>query len=186
MGASSGEDRAATPSEPSPRVSGVAGIPCAGRRASLSVYAKPRPARLVLAHALGISVEEAGRAISALIEGGYGVAPRNPTNGMLAAYIEATEPPKHHEGVITAIGKARVRWQAMMEQGMAMAMSRKCIPRGESDATRITPIAPCDENGGTVVSLSRAKGGHARASKLSPERRSEIARQAANARWDAR
>jgi len=29
MGASSDEDRAATPSEPSPTVSGIAGIPCA-------------------------------------------------------------------------------------------------------------------------------------------------------------
>lgn len=95
--------------------------------ATLSVYDKPRPARVLLAEALGISHEDAGRAMQALIEGGYGIAPRLPTNGMLAAYIEATTPATGHEPVITAISKARVRWQAMLDQGTAMAMSRKFI-----------------------------------------------------------
>lgn len=94
----------------------------------LSVYEKPLPARLLLARALGISVDEAGLALSALIEGGYGIAPRNPTNGMLAAYIEATAPARNHEAIITAISKARIRWQAMLEQGTAMAMSLKYVP----------------------------------------------------------
>ncbi len=102
------------------------GIPNAVRR-SMTVYEKPQPARLVLARALGISDDEAGLAIAALIEGGYGVAPRNPTNGMLAAYLEALTPPTGHEQVITAISKARLRWQAMLSQGTAMAMSRKFI-----------------------------------------------------------
>lgn len=97
-------------------------------RKSLTVYDKPLPARVVLARALSISTDEAGLALAALIEGGYGIAPRLPTNGMLAAYIEATAPPRHHEAVITAIGKARVRWQAMLEQGTAMAMSLKYLP----------------------------------------------------------
>lgn len=97
-------------------------------RCTLSVYEKPLPARLVIAQALNISTDEAAKVLSALIKGGYGVAPRNPTNGMLAAYMEATTPPRGHEPVITAIGKARARWQAMLEQGTAMAMSLKYLP----------------------------------------------------------
>jgi hypothetical protein len=92
---------------------------------SAPVYEKPRPARLILARALGISTDEAGDALAALIQGGYGIGPRNPTNGMLVAYMEALTPPTNHESVITAIGKARVRWQAMLAQGTEMAMSRK-------------------------------------------------------------
>jgi len=102
-------------------------------RKSLSVYPKPIPARSVLM-ATGLTYDQAENALRALAEAGYGVAPREPTNGMLAAYIEATAPPKHHEAVITAIGKARARWSAMLEQGHAMAMSRKFMPaieRGE-------------------------------------------------------
>lgn len=109
--------------------------PIAGRRKTLSVYEKPLPARLILARALGVSTDEAGLALAVLIEGGYGIAPRLPTNGMLAAYIEATAPARNHEAIITAIGKARVRWQAMLEQGTAMAMSLKYVPAvAESDA----------------------------------------------------
>jgi hypothetical protein len=108
------------------------------RRLSMTVYEKPEPARLILARALGVSTDEAALAIAALIEGGYGVAPRNPTNGMLAAYLEAMTPPTGHEAVITAISKARLRWTAMLEQGTAMAMSRKrldasvdTLPKGQ-------------------------------------------------------
>jgi hypothetical protein len=103
-----------------------------GRRLSATVYEKPQPARLILARALGISDDEAGLALVALVEGGYGVAPRNPTNGMLAAYLEALTPPTGHEAVITAIGKARARWQAMLEQGTGMALSRKFLAKGDS------------------------------------------------------
>jgi hypothetical protein len=54
------------------------------------------------------------------------------------------------------------------------------IATGESDAPKApaepTPSALYGREGGL-------KGGRARASKLSPERRSEIARNAARARW---
>ena len=89
------------------------------------VYEKPQPAVVILANALGTTVEDARAAMIALSEGGYGIAPRNPTNGMICAYLEALTPPTGHEAVVTAIGKARVRWQAMLEQGTAMALSLK-------------------------------------------------------------
>ena len=108
--------------------------PRAGRWRAQSIYEKPPPARLAIARALGVSTDEAGLVISALIEAGYGVAPRQPTNGMLVAYMEATTPPKGHESVVTAIGKARVRWQAMLEQGTAMAMSVKRLPASAIEA----------------------------------------------------
>jgi hypothetical protein len=88
----------------------------------------------VLSEELGITVEEAGNIITALIKNGYGVAPVNPTNGMLAGYLEALTPPVGHEQVMTAIGKARVRWQAMLHHGCKMAMSLKRIPDETSDA----------------------------------------------------
>lgn len=103
------------------------------KRTTLSVYPKPRPALNVLAKALSISTEEARNAMVALIEAGYGIAPREPTNGMLAACIEATTPARGHEAIITAISKGRVRWQAMLEQGTAMALSRKYIEEPSHD-----------------------------------------------------
>ena len=109
------------------------------RRPGPSVYDKPLPARIVLARALGISTDEAGNALLALIEGGYGIAPRWPTNGMLAAYIEATCPATRHEAVITAIAKARVRWQVMLEQGTAMAMSLKYVPEDSAAIAKDQP-----------------------------------------------
>lgn len=139
MGASAKADRAGGPADLSRSASQPeALIPCAVLTRSLSVYEKPQPARLILARALGISADEAGMALAALIEGGYGIAPRNPTNGMLAACLEVLTPPTGHEQVITAISKARVRWQAMLAQGTAMAMSRKRLARIEtrSDETR--------------------------------------------------
>jgi hypothetical protein len=96
-----------------------------GRRYPL--FESPPPARVILARALGITVDEAAQAIVALVEGGYGIAPRNPTNGMLVAYLEALTPPTGHEQVVTALGKARVRWQAMLAQGTAMSLSKKLL-----------------------------------------------------------
>ena len=100
----------------------------AGTGRAFPVYEKTPPARVILAKAMDITVEEAGAVMVALVEGGYGIAPRNPTNGMLVAYMEALTPPSGHEAVVTAIGKARVRWQAMLEQGTAMALSFKRVP----------------------------------------------------------
>lgn len=129
-------------------------------RGNVAVYEKPRPARELIAKALSISTDKAGLVISALIEGGYGIAPRNPTNGMLAAYLEALTPPTRHEAVITAIGKARLRWQAMLEQGTAMAMSRKSLPAIAMEARQ--------GGDGTAPSEGRQRG-----PKASPESEGE-------------
>jgi len=112
---------------------------------SFPVYEKPPPARVVLAKSLGITVDEAAEAMVALAEAGYGIAPRNPTNGMLVAYLEALTPPSGHEQVVTAIGKARVRWQAMLEQGTAMSLSRRSI-----DASAIEAHGAADSEAGAV------------------------------------
>lgn len=119
--------------------------PARVRRASLSVYEKPVPAVMVLAGAAGVTVDQARAVLVALVEAGYGIAPRQPTNGMLAAYIEATTPPKHHEAVITAIGKARVRWTAMLAQGTAMALSFRHVRREPE---------PCEFCGAGLVKTS--------------------------------
>jgi hypothetical protein len=110
---------------------------------------------------MGISTDEAGDALAALIQGGYGVAPRNPTNGMLIAYMEALTPPANHESVVTAIGKARVRWQAMLAQGTEMAMSRKRLaasadthPKGGDVKQAPAPLS------GAVGAAETPKGQH--------------------------
>lgn len=108
-------------------------------RRSTSVYEKGLPARSIMVE-FGLTDEEAVGLMRALIQGGYGVVPRNPTNGMLASYLEALTPPKGHEAVITAIGKARARWQAMFQHGVEMALSRKFMAasaiEARSDETR--------------------------------------------------
>lgn len=55
------------------------------------------------------------------------------------------------------------------------------------EATDETPPEPVHKNA-AAVELGRAgglKGGKARAAKMTPEQRSEAARKAARARWDA-
>jgi hypothetical protein len=115
----------AVPATPANAVDGPSGFDPSRRDRRTTVYEKPLPARVILATECGLTDDEAKAVLLALVRGGYGIAPRNPTNGMLAGYIEATEPPKHHEAVITAIGKARLRWQAMLAHGTEMALSRK-------------------------------------------------------------
>jgi hypothetical protein len=82
-----------------------------------------------LAEALGITPDEAQDGLAALVKGGFGIAPINPTNGMLVAYLEALTPPLGHEQVVTAIGKARVRWKAMITQGIERSLSRKVFDK---------------------------------------------------------
>jgi len=58
--------------------------------------------------------------------------------------------------------------------------------RGTREATGEAPRGPEREKNPAAVALGRlggAKGGKARAAKLTPKRRSEIARKAAKARW---
>jgi hypothetical protein len=55
---------------------------------------------------------------------------------------------------------------------------------GDDDALETEPVLPAkDPERVARGKLGGAKGGKLRASKLSPERRSEIARRAAQARW---
>lgn len=61
--------------------------------------------------------------------------------------------------------------------------------RVAQEATGEAPPEPEREKNPAAVALGRlggAKGGKARAAKLTPKRRSEIARKAAAARWKAR
>lgn len=53
-------------------------------------------------------------------------------------------------------------------------------------ATGEKPIAPPLGRNKEEVTLVRKKGGEARATKLTPERRSEIARNAAKKRWETK
>jgi hypothetical protein len=145
------------------------------------IYDRPTPAITVLADALNISEKDALTALTALVRAGYVIAPRLPTNAMLSAYLRAYGTPATTiRSCIIGIGKARKRWAAMAAKGTQMALSRRRVTQKP-----VTSFPPCDENGGTVVSISRSNGGHARAASLSPERRQEIARRAANARWAA-
>jgi hypothetical protein len=128
----------------------MSGFPRGRNWRSAPVYEKPLAARLILARAMGISTDEAGDALTALIQGGYGIAPRNPTNGMLIAYMEALTPPSSHESVVTAIGKARVRWQAMLAQGTEMAMSRKRLPAQGTEARRAETLQDGSVHDGPV------------------------------------
>src|SRR5690349_204670 len=88
------------------------------------IFERPTPAIVVLAESLRISHHAAREALQALVEAGYVVAPRLPTNAMLNAYLEAygTEPTRVQSCII-GIGKARKRWAAMADKGTQMALS---------------------------------------------------------------
>lgn len=106
------------------------------------VYPKPPPAVDVLREALGVDTPTAQTALKALAKAGYIVAPRLPTNGMLDAYLRAYgSPPRTAHSAIVGIGKARVRWAAMAERGMAMAFSLKRVNGRDTDRN------PKGENG---------------------------------------
>lgn len=138
------------------------------------VYDEPPSAIDVLAEALGVTNAQAREGLRALVKAGYVIGPREPTNAMLLAYVECYgQPPISMETMITDVGKARMRWRAMGDKATAMAMSTRRVGKGDA--------APAPKDTG---SPGRAKGGRARAERLSPERRSEIARTAARARWD--
>lgn len=97
------------------------------RRAVDEIIAQPSSAIQIVAAALGISRDEAKVAILSLVKAGFVVAPMEPTNSMFAAYIEALgQPTKRHETAIRNIGKARRRWKAMAQAGVAVAVSRVC------------------------------------------------------------
>ena len=76
-----------------------------------------------MAEKLGVEPEAVREAIIELAKAGYVIAPREPTNAMLVAYLESYgHTAKSVDGVITAVGKARQRWKAMAESGMRAAL----------------------------------------------------------------
>lgn len=93
------------------------------------MFERPEPAISILSEELGIDAETALRGLKALVAGGYVIAPRNPTNAMLAAYFDSYgTPPTTHRSCIIGMGKARVRWQGMAKKGTQMALSRRALP----------------------------------------------------------
>ncbi len=112
---------------------------------SNSIYERPDKAALdIVANAISCDIKTARNVMSALVKGGYFIAPRNPTNHMLEAYIRSYGPlPTNPATMLTAVGKARKRWQAMGSAGTAMALSTKQLERKnnapeESDGIDIT------------------------------------------------
>lgn len=148
------------------------------------LFDSPCPAIPILAQAAECTEEQARAGILALVRAGYVIAPREPTNGMIFAYLETYTQPTQPESVIQGAAKARRRWKAMAESGCRMALSAKHIDQSARDYAR--HIATEVRNGKPpIVNGGKRKGGLARAAKLSPERRSEIARNAASVRWSA-
>jgi hypothetical protein len=93
---------------------------------------EPGAAAEVLSQALGITTTAARGGIQALLRAGWVVAPREPTNSMLAASVNATAVSANPLKVVNAIAKARLRWKAMANEGSKAAMSNtghgRCWP----------------------------------------------------------
>lgn len=88
------------------------------------IIAQPPSALRIIALSIGIEIEEARLIVRALAKAGFVVAPLEPTNSMFSAYMDAlNSPPTRHETVIRNVGKARKRWKAMAQAGVAVAFS---------------------------------------------------------------
>ncbi len=93
------------------------------------VFPKPAPALIIMAETLNISVQDARKALQALAKAGYYVAPQEPTNAMLEAYMRSFgHLPKNPQTYLNNVSKARKRWRAMGAKGMALALSCRLIP----------------------------------------------------------
>ena len=94
------------------------------RRRNPEIIAQPHSALRVIALSIGIEIEEARVIVRALAKAGFVVAPMEPTNSMFVAYMEALAmPSKRHETIIQNVGKARKRWKAMAQAGLAVTFS---------------------------------------------------------------
>ena len=139
-GASSGEDRPGGPADPSRSVSAKGAHPSRGlvkadkhmpHRSYKGwtenpVYDAPECASDVVARTIDITPRQARKALVALVRAGYVIAPREPSNAMLDAYIRSYGAVSMRpSGIITGIGKARKRWSAMATQGVKIALSMK-------------------------------------------------------------
>lgn len=83
----------------------------------------PIAACRALSDALGITTAAARGGIQALLRAGWVVAPREPTNQMLAASVNATAVSRHPLKLVNAVAKARLRWKAMALEGSKAAMA---------------------------------------------------------------
>lgn len=103
-----------------------ASIPSRGRHRHSDdpVYPVCRPAIDVLREAANLTQHDARAALRALVKAGYVVAPREPTNSMLDAYMHALRSqPSTTRSCILNVAKARKRWLAMGGAGTQVAMS---------------------------------------------------------------
>lgn len=80
----------------------------------------------IIAHQMQCDENQAKKLLEVLAEKGYGLAPLEPTNHMLIAYLESYgDVPITIRSMIVGIGKARKRWKAMMAVGMRVSFTRK-------------------------------------------------------------
>jgi len=86
---------------------------------------QPVAACVALSSVLGISPAAARGGIQGLLRAGWIVAPREPTNLMLAASVTATKASTNPLRLVNAVAKARLRWKAMALEGSKAAMSDK-------------------------------------------------------------
>ena len=101
------------------------------RRKFSEVYETPPCATDILADILDISPDKARAALVSLVSAGFFFGPREPTNSMLIAYMDAVYPgPSTPWAITQAIGKARRRWKAMSEAGTKVALSNVNSERG--------------------------------------------------------
>lgn len=88
------------------------------------IIAQPPSALRVIALSIGVEIEDARQVVRALAKAGFVIAPMEPTNSMFGAYMDALKsPPVRYETVIANVGKARKRWKAMAQAGVAVVFS---------------------------------------------------------------
>ncbi len=77
----------------------------------------------IMAEKLGVEPEAMRDAVIEIAKAGYVIAPREPTNAMLVAYLESYgQTASNVDSVIIALGKARLRWKAMADSGMRASL----------------------------------------------------------------
>lgn len=96
----------------------------------------PPPSPISIMTEIGIDEKMARAALHAMVKAGYYIAPRNPSNAMLVAYMEAMAPhvTKNIRTMMVNVGKAKLRWKAMGESGTRLALSPKIEDRRNQPA----------------------------------------------------
>lgn len=105
------------------------------------IIEQPAHAKSLIVGAGGVTAETAERILVALAKAGYVVAPLEPTNSMLEAYIAALGmPASNYRSVIWNVGKARRRWKAMAAAGMKIAFSDFALVAQLDEQRNSTPM----------------------------------------------